>query len=230
MRYYLYVSDTKVDMLLGQIPVRILDRIATELKVDLKVISATWKNRDSESGGSRYDRLQALDKYLTENEDVGDPLSNSTWIRGTMAMRWASILGTEGDMIFFGGQDREKVVGLAGSRVHLVGMRGEGILDPPHPNSSDALMVLRSLEKWLAAAITVSDAHVKSRETAERSSLNAAIFPLSTVYHTVKGLVGPSQVTEFLGRRLLDGTIEGPGLEGKLPVVLATPLYVALAS
>ena len=41
MRYYVYVSDSKVDMLYSQMPRGIRDRIAAELKIDLKVISAS---------------------------------------------------------------------------------------------------------------------------------------------------------------------------------------------
>lgn len=39
MRYYLYLSDAKLDMLFEQIPQKLLPRLVTEAKVDLKVVS-----------------------------------------------------------------------------------------------------------------------------------------------------------------------------------------------
>jgi hypothetical protein len=38
MKYYVYVSRTKVDMLVSQIPPKISQRIAAELDIDLKLI------------------------------------------------------------------------------------------------------------------------------------------------------------------------------------------------
>jgi len=38
-RFYVYISDAKVDMLLGQIPAGLLERLAAEVTVDLKILS-----------------------------------------------------------------------------------------------------------------------------------------------------------------------------------------------
>ena len=38
MKYYIYISDAKVNMLLAQIPHNIKKKVATEFKIDLKVI------------------------------------------------------------------------------------------------------------------------------------------------------------------------------------------------
>ena len=52
VRYYLYVSDAKIDMLFEQIPKRLLDRLTKELKIDIKVVSVTVKEREQDARGS----------------------------------------------------------------------------------------------------------------------------------------------------------------------------------
>ena len=58
MRYYVYVSDSKVDMLYSQMPSGLRDRIAAELKIDLKVVSVSVSGRRSEE--TRYSKLQLV--------------------------------------------------------------------------------------------------------------------------------------------------------------------------
>ena len=43
VKYFLYISDAKVDMLFGQVPQKILKRIAAELTIDLKVVSLLFE-------------------------------------------------------------------------------------------------------------------------------------------------------------------------------------------
>jgi hypothetical protein len=44
MRYYIYISDAKVDMLLSQIPHEQRNKIATELKLDFKTAKRVSKS------------------------------------------------------------------------------------------------------------------------------------------------------------------------------------------
>ena len=47
VKYYLYISDTKVDMLFAQIPRNILKKISADLNINLGVISVSLKERNS---------------------------------------------------------------------------------------------------------------------------------------------------------------------------------------
>ncbi|MCI0689871.1 MAG: hypothetical protein L0Y54_21920 [Sporichthyaceae bacterium] len=58
MKYYLYVSDRKVDMLFDQIPRRLRRRLAAEAKVDLKVASVTLTSAHDDH--TRYSKLACL--------------------------------------------------------------------------------------------------------------------------------------------------------------------------
>jgi hypothetical protein len=80
LRYYLYVSDSKVDMLLGQLPEKVIRAAAVALKINLGVVSAELSASTTISE-RRYQRLQLALKAL---EDSGEPLGP---VRGST--RWA---------------------------------------------------------------------------------------------------------------------------------------------
>src|SRR2546430_8272052 len=73
LKYYLYVSDKKVDMLYQQVPKRMLQKIASELSINLKLVAAevgaTIKSASSEE--TRYSKLKIVAKYIEEHENVG---------------------------------------------------------------------------------------------------------------------------------------------------------------
>ena len=45
MRYYVYASKTKVELLYDQIPEKALSRIATTLTIDLKLVKAEFTGK-----------------------------------------------------------------------------------------------------------------------------------------------------------------------------------------
>ena len=59
MRYYIYVSDAKVDMLLPQVTDTEKATIAAEFKVDIKLISASLKS-ERVTHDNRIYRLAAV--------------------------------------------------------------------------------------------------------------------------------------------------------------------------
>ena len=42
MKYYIYISDTKVDMLFPQVPHDIKRKVATQFGIDIKLFSGGW--------------------------------------------------------------------------------------------------------------------------------------------------------------------------------------------
>ena len=69
MRHYLYISDVKLDMYYKQIPPPLRDKIAVDLKIDLKIFSATIKEQPLEE--SRYQKLRLVEQYLRNNGKGG---------------------------------------------------------------------------------------------------------------------------------------------------------------
>src|SRR4051794_34822239 len=98
MRYYVYVSDAKLDMLAPQIPAKIRNSIAAELKLDLKLLSLTMKSKDSEE--TRYSKLSLVTEYLRKHEDVGSVDDPHPFFAGSLTMVWGAI--GDGRGVYFG--------------------------------------------------------------------------------------------------------------------------------
>jgi hypothetical protein len=70
LRYYLYISDTKLNMLFDQIDQGILKRISAEVKVDFKVASLTLREADNPAL-TRAAKLRIVERYIDLHHNVG---------------------------------------------------------------------------------------------------------------------------------------------------------------
>jgi len=93
---YLYVSQTKVDMLLSQIPKVGVQSIAAKLKIDLSILGARGRGQRSTHGSTR---TRLVESYLQEHAWVGDLDDGAEYVAGTMPLSWGEI---EGAVIFAG--------------------------------------------------------------------------------------------------------------------------------
>jgi hypothetical protein len=235
VKYYLYISDAKLEMLYGQMPVKIRDKIAAELKIDLKVIGATVSIKDRPE--TRYSKLDLVREYLITNFPVGSIAHPDSYFSGTVPMQWGLITSPEsGKVVYFGGNVDNVVLGLAGSRHHVVGYQGEGVVGAPDFSygSSFAPMVIKAIEDGLAAVIDRPETAESGSviQLRERHPVDFSKTPdaraLDTVLYATENLLGPTQRLEFLAKRLLMGKVS-VSTEEKVDVLLGTPLYVALA-
>ena len=80
MKYYVYISDTKVDMLYPQIPKPILKRIASSLNIDLKLFGAELSVgiKNDQADETRYTKVQIVSEYIEKHLDVGSIDAPST--------------------------------------------------------------------------------------------------------------------------------------------------------
>jgi hypothetical protein len=230
MKYYLYISDTKLEMLYGQIPTRIRDRIAAELKIDLKVISATVTGKDRAE--SRYSKLDLVREYITKNLPVGTVEHPESYFMGTLVMRWAYV-GTgrpeDAKLVYFGGEESNVVFGLVGSVQHMLGFGDMSVTRPPTWGGSYGLQwIVEQLVESLAAAM---DDPELTKINSVGQLKHPRMSPLEAVAYTTRQLRHPTvsmQSLEFLAKRLVMGKSPVPG-EEELNILLGTPLYVALA-
>ena len=86
MKFYVYVSDTKVDMLYAQISPRARNSIATQLKIDLKLLSATFSEEPREA--TRFSKLQLVTEFIDKHEKVGTVDEPDHYFKGIMYLRW----------------------------------------------------------------------------------------------------------------------------------------------
>lgn len=197
-RYYLYVSDAKVDMLVGQIEPRLTRRRAAEVGVDLKAFSAKWTAEPS-AGADRAERLERVVRYLEEHGDLGSVDEPGQFFWGLLPMRWGMFSRS---LVYFGGSSERTVVGLGGSGHHVLGSPVPGT---PRPG------LVSSFTPRLLAELVGNEIQVADEAQA-----------LALVRQTTEDLMGPPQNVEFVAKRLLHGEVGGT------PVLLGSPLYVAM--
>lgn len=212
MSFYIYVSDSKLDMLYEQIPTPARRKLAAELKLDLKVVSLSLKANPSED--TRYGKLQVVIEDLEQAEKIGEPSDGLPYLRGRGEMKWGTI---NPSTVYFTGKLGNAIVGMGGATHHL----GHGASAQPGRVTPSNLPFLLA-----ALADANADANADERDASAAAIRGYEDWPKIVMFTTMirSGVI---QELEFVARRLAfhkaDGATDG------LHVVLASPLYVALA-
>lgn len=84
-RYYLYISDAKVDMLLSQIDPGYHRKRATEFSVNLTFVGA--KRSVDSPAADQVARLDRVTRYLDDHADVGSVDAPGQFFRGLLPMQ-----------------------------------------------------------------------------------------------------------------------------------------------
>ena len=214
LRYYVYVSDTKVDMLYAQIPSRVRERLAAELKVDLKVLALSLSERPDQE--TRYSKVRLVSDYLVENARVGTVKDPAEYFSGAMPMRWG-YLGDRGDLVYFGGRQGDTMVGLGGSARQVIGEAGSST--PTNSLTIGLVVALRGEVMLEEGELDEVDAESENRLMGTTSMI------VTGMSGATSRMAGPEERLEFLARRLLFDDRE----EEPTRMLLGTPIYVALA-
>jgi hypothetical protein len=204
---YLYISDTKVDVIVDQIPVGLRDRIAAELKIDLKLVSLTVQ--EVRRPENRFARARIAADYVIRNQEVGTVDSPGPYFEGTLPMRWGVYPEERLDdpVVYFAGFTRQTIVGLGGSARHVLGST--------QPTAGVSIFTLAgSALPSIVQLIARSDQSPDPDEDDNRTVLDEA-----TTF--AAAMAGPREDLQFLARRLLAGQ------SGGMTVVVGSPLYVA---
>ncbi len=219
LRYYVYISDAKVDMLLPQVDAGFTRRRATEVGISLKFVSA---RRSVESAASdRVARLERVVRHLDDFGDVGTVDAPGQYVRGRLPMRWGPLPLGPSPLVYFGGRTERPIVGLGGASGHVLGapVPTQGAA-PAEQELPFAPSTAPGLLAGLTAAVTADGADGAPQPDA-----------LASVQLANRTLRGAEQEVEFLAKRLLHGPIPYPELDGHdgVTVLLGSPLFVALA-
>ncbi|GAA4590542.1 hypothetical protein BJY16_009268 [Actinoplanes octamycinicus] len=204
LRFYLYISDAKVDMLLPQVDPGFGGKRESEVGISLKIFSAKHKVETPQS--QRVTRLERVVRYLDDFADVGTIDEPGQYFRGRMTMRWGQLHdATHG--VYFGGHTDRTVVGLGGSIGHVIGSSAAA---PDAFSPSLTPGVVRSLGSLIE---------------------NDTTDPLAAVHLAERHLTGPEQEVEFVAKRLAHGPSPYPELDrGRtMNVLLGSPIFVAMA-
>ncbi len=213
MRYYVYVSDAKLDMLYGQIPATIRSRLVAELKLDIKIMSVSIRERESEA--TRYAKLDIVEKYLERNVGISSISEPNAWFRGRLSLRSGLYRNAPGGLTYFSGLHNGVQLALIGSARHLIGS----------PGQTAEIGLTYSRLPTLFTVLHRDQAETISPSTGvEQDEIQQAVAETREFADALGGLPEPS---EFLARRLLYAPV--PETDPSVThVLLGTPLYVAL--
>lgn len=216
MKFYVYISDAKVDMLLPQIPHDTKQKVATEFGIDLKVLTAKRRS-ETESEQDRIGRLETVSTFIREHENVGSVDEPDEYIDDTLPMRWGPYgWDDKAPMVYFGGETKKTILGMGGSVQHVVGSMGSS--SPTHSHS-----VTPYLLGYLKERLDIPESHNTEQKRRD--------WGLMAVHLATTQMRGPLQQLQFLAKRLQYGPnpYEERGPSPGMYVLLASPLYVALA-
>lgn len=211
-RYYLYISDSKIDMLLPQIDPAFQSKRGSEIGVKLSVLSL--KRTAEHTVDDRTARLERVVRFLQDHGDLGSVDEPGQFFWGMLPMQWGRFPDSP-SLVFAGGQADRTVIGLGGSGRHLVGSVPE--VERQNASWSQLPPMLDGLSSDLE-----DDLVVEAAETTGSRLDRADRTALATVSRAVDRLTGPAQNLEFVAKRLLYGDV------GDTRVLLGSPVYIAL--
>ena len=178
VRYYLYISKSKVDMFWSQLARETIENYAKS-------------SNTSPDDHSLFSKLKIVEYYIVTNLDVGSIDKPGTYFKGTLSMRTTIIQGGRSPFVYFGGIDKNQAVALVGSPKHIWGQ-------PTIPSSEWPGTSYYFLSFILDAFNLVSGepSELKPKKSSD----------LSDLYDYVKSfdqeIRGGDQLLEFLAKRL----------------------------
>ena len=218
MDYYLYISDSKVDMLFSQIPQKTKSKITSEFGVNTGLVKAAVKSeRDIAPSASSIARLQAVTKHIRQSEKIGTINDPASWIEDTQYARIIFLRSNKNIVFFVGKTSSENRFALGGSAAH--------IFSGPGPKPEGVTIGWSFLPYLLQGLETI----VRGREISGFSMKSLAKGYESEWMDIIKTAEGsalePEIKINFMVKRLLIGEYENDSGVG----ILATPLYVSMA-
>jgi hypothetical protein len=202
LRFFVYLSDAKVDMLHAQL----VNSPQRSSRTDVQ---------------SRYEKLQCVEEQLRLRGAVGALGDEASWIEATAEMQ----SGVSGDLVLYFGTAAGVRLVLGGAAHHLVDrsrpaqMSSRGSYLQFIVNELHALIDSPEATSGSAPSSSSSRMSVEGGNPQSRNNLYwiASMLP--------SFLEGPPQKLHFLAKTL---AIEKNPPHRQPPLILATPLYVAL--
>ena len=202
-------------MLLSQISPGAKQKTGTEFKIDFKIFG--FKKSTTNEKKDLIQKLEAVVDFIHAYGNLGTVDNPDSYFTGTMPMKWGpysdSFIPSNEQLIYFGGVTDSTILGLGGSKKHLIGFSGDS---NPHSHSAMPFLI-GYLEKELGIDTN------KSNNTIDTDSSLVATHLATT---QMKGTV---QNVEFMAKRLSCGTSPFPQRDknNDMKVLLGTPLYIA---
>ena len=209
MKDYIYISDSKVDMLWPQIG---SDRTESDFenKLDFKVYSRTKKSKQTPS---RVSKLEEVCRYIEKFGNLGSIQAPGEYVRGVLPMKmfWEK----DDNIALWGGLQDKTLILLGGSISNLIGTFAGSSLGSV--SGSYEWVMVRQLSRMVLPAA--------EEEVANQQNIAQIVAEIIDMLRT------PEVSLEFLAKVLISEEAYVKRKERKSPsraqVLLGTPLYVA---
>lgn len=239
MKYYVYASESKIDMLFAQISQSEQERREASVGSDLKL----FKFEKKFSRGipeNKFTRLNAIIKRLDKEKLIGSFEESLRYIRGTLEMVWATYGDPRVSLITYWGYLSDTLaLGLAGSRYHLLGEQRGG--------STASASATHSFVEWVHHDLDISEDDL-NKYFEEFSKPYRTIHPITpeefrrthvypfqktdvadAVWLAANVIKGEKSIFEFIAKVLhRSDWPDGYRNSSIKHIILATPLYVSL--
>jgi len=222
MKYYLYISDAKVNMLWEQIRNVSPSKKSIEIKLDVKLFSSSFQEEFIPING-RIQKLQEVEKYIRKHSSVGTLDNPDDFIADTMDMQW-NIDTQDLPLVYMWGYRSLSLpplgVCLGGSAKHLISSNNDDENNTGTISNHPSLIpnLLRNFGRALQESNRLSNGWTEKMENEVRRN-----FLLNDV---------PKRRMEFLVKSLLPAPYTISVMHGDFEAVrlyIGTPLYVAFA-
>jgi len=120
LRYYLYVSEPKVEMLLAQIDPAGRKKVTSEFGINFKVVSAK-RTQESSRLDDLYQRAAAVSWYIENYGSYGSIDEPDQFFGGVASLRWGPFIQPDSPLVYFGGYTERTILGLGGSSRNVIG-------------------------------------------------------------------------------------------------------------
>src|SRR5438093_5085324 len=126
MKYYVYISESKIEMLYSQIGASKDRKKEAVLGFDLKILKGHLKE-SRQLPDNKFAQLEKVVHELRSSGQVGEITDKKPYIKGGLPMTWASFADSESPVTFWGCVTECFALGLAGSRYNVLGQTPDGI-------------------------------------------------------------------------------------------------------
>jgi hypothetical protein len=231
LKYYIYVSDAKVEMLANQLLAEEPSRSETSTQVGIKSLLSLEHKTVHEGGSNMYKKLDAVLEWVRSYGDIGSIDAPGSYIGDMAPMHWGIYhiganhpmqdLGDKAPVVFWT-ETASTYFLMFGSPIHLVGRNkapaGVGLW-----SASDVVQYL------LADVLNQSDA---LNEEGFHDSVCRRIWGntyqdrLMVVWQQIKAVSSPPATLDFVAKRL---TAFNLSKQNEKSILIASPIYVALS-
>jgi hypothetical protein len=215
-RYFTYISDAKVDMILGQIPAGVQEKVSAKLGFDFVVLKGEIGS-EAQTLQTRVARLGVLEDHIRSNEPLGSPDAPAKWIAGEA---FASSMDVGEGCLLFIAHTKSGILALAGSAKHLAAGAAPTAVSVTFsffPSIAKTLVGL--VDRYPKQLIAIPESK-NVRRLAPGISQGARAWTEAIVWCGGRHEQVPQGKIGFLAKRLAEDDYTG------IKTVLASPLYV----